>query len=48
MYFIVIRNLIQKFAYRDNGSSLVSNILRIGFRDEAFWSREEDLLVEKL
>ena len=48
MYFIIIGNLMHEFTYRVDGSPLVSNILQIDFRDAGFWTRGEDLLVEKL
>ena len=37
---------MHEFAYRVDGSPLVSNILQIDFRDVGFWSSGEDLLVE--
>ena len=43
-----INSLKHEFAYRVDGSPLISNILQMDFRDVGFWSSGEDLLVEKL
>ena len=39
---------MHEFAYRVDGSPLISNIFQIDFRDVGFWSNGEDLLVERL